>query len=88
MICHGELAHLRPAPRRLTSFYLTVSVGGALGGLFVNLAAPMLFVFYWELPLGLALCFATYLVLTLLLRQNRRWMATGLLAVLQAAEWG
>src|SRR3972149_4701487 len=84
MICHGELARLRPAPRYLTSFYLTVSVGGALGGLFVNLAAPMLFIYYWELPLGLALCFAVYLVLTLFLRQGRRWIATGLLAVFQA----
>jgi hypothetical protein len=85
MICHGELARLRPAPRYLTSFYLTVSVGGALGGLFVNLVAPMLFIYYWELPLGLALCFAVYLVLTLLLRQGRRWMATFLMAVSQAA---
>ncbi len=84
MICHGELARLRPAPRHLTSFYLTVSVGGALGGLFVNLAAPMLFIYYWELPLGLALCFAAYLVLTLLLRQGRRWITTGLMVVPQA----
>jgi hypothetical protein len=84
MICHGELARLRPAPKHLTSFYLTVSVGGALGGLFVNLAAPMLFVYYWELPLGLALCFAVYPVLTLLLRQGRRWITTGLLVVVQA----
>jgi hypothetical protein len=84
MVCHGELARLRPAPRYLTSFYLTVSVGGALGGLFVNLAAPMLFIYYWELPLGLALCFAVYLVMTLLLRQGRRWIATGLMAILQA----
>ena len=84
MICHGELARLRPAPRYLTSFYLTVSVGGALGGLFVNLAAPMLFVYYWELPLGLALCFTVFLVLTLLLRQGRRWITTGLMVVLQA----
>ena len=85
MVCHGELARLRPAPRHLTSFYLTVSVGGALGGLFVNLAAPMLFIYYWELPLGLGLCFAVYLVLTLFLRQGRRWIATGLLAAAQVA---
>lgn len=84
MICHGELARLRPAPRYLTSFYLTVSVGGALGGLFVNLAAPMLFIYYWELPLGLALCFAAYLALTLILRQGRRWITTGLMLVPQA----
>ena len=84
MICHGELARLRPAPRYLTSFYLTVSVGGALGGLFVNLAAPVLFTYYWELPLGLTLCFIVYLVLTLFLRQDRRRIATALMAVTQA----
>lgn len=84
MICHGELARLRPPPRNLTSFYLTVSVGGALGGLFVNLAAPLLFTYYWELPVGLALCLAVYLVMTLFLPQNRRRIATGRMAFAQA----
>ncbi|MEY4487626.1 MAG: hypothetical protein RIQ79_134 [Verrucomicrobiota bacterium] len=36
MLCHGELARLKPAPRRLTEFYLCMSAGGALGGLFVS----------------------------------------------------
>ena len=53
MILHGELYRLRPAPDRLTSFYLCVSAGGALGGLFVGLAAPGLFDDYCELPIGL-----------------------------------
>src|SRR3984957_10567786 len=43
MVCHGELARRRPNPRYLTQFYLMVSVGGAIGGLFVALAAPRLF---------------------------------------------
>lgn len=85
MICHGELARLRPAPAHLTSFYLLISVGGALGGLFVNLAAPMLFTSYKELPLGLALCFALYLVLIVFLRQGRRWITTALLALVVIA---
>jgi hypothetical protein len=85
MICHGELARLRPSTRYLTSFYLTISVGGALGGLFVNLIAPMLFTYYWELPLGLALCFTIYLGLILFLRQGRRWITTGLMVVSLAA---
>ena len=42
MVCHGELARRRPHPRYLTQFYLMVSVGGAIGGLFVALAAPRL----------------------------------------------
>ncbi len=54
MTGHGELARLRPHPRHLTGFYLRLSLGGALGGAFVALAAPFLFQSYLELPLGLA----------------------------------
>ncbi len=53
MVCHGELYQLRPAPRRLTAYFLTISAGGALGGLFVALVAPMVFNSYIEFNLGL-----------------------------------
>lgn len=53
MIFHGELFRLRPPPRALTFFYLLVSLGGALGGLFVGLVAPHIFDDYWEFPLAL-----------------------------------
>ena len=43
MVCHGELARLRPPPRDLTSFYLALSIGGALGGASVALGAPLAF---------------------------------------------
>ncbi len=56
MACHGELARLKPHPRYLTGFYVTVSAGGALGGLFVGLIAPNLFRAYYEFPIGLGLC--------------------------------
>ena len=56
MVCHGELARLKPHPDHLTAFYLMVSLGGALGGAFVGLVAPMVFQGFWELPLGLAAC--------------------------------
>jgi len=56
MVCHGELVRLRPAPARLTSFYLSISAGGALGGLFVGLAAPHLFSEFYELPLAILAC--------------------------------
>jgi spermidine synthase len=52
MICHGELYHLRPHSEHLTTFYLMVSVGGAVGGIFVNLIAPFVFTGYWEFYLG------------------------------------
>ena len=53
MVCHGELYRLRPHPRHLTSFYLALSLGGALGGLLVGLVAPYLFSQYYELHVAL-----------------------------------
>lgn len=53
MVCHGELVRLRPNPSRLTAFYLSISAGGALGGAFVAIAAPLLFPDYWEYHVGL-----------------------------------
>ena len=56
MVCHGELAKRKPHPRYLTQFYLMVSVGGALGGLFVALLAPHIFRSYAEMPIAVAGC--------------------------------
>src|SRR5260370_10857907 len=55
MVCHGELARSKPAPDYLTSFYLMIAVGGAVGGLFVALIGPHLFSFVWEYHLSLGL---------------------------------
>ncbi len=63
MVCHGELYRLRPAPSQLTGFYLAIAAGGALGGLFVAVIAPGLFLDYYELPTGILLC-AVLAVLT------------------------
>lgn len=57
MVCHGELVRIKPDPRHLTAFYLMVSLGGALGGLFVALLAPHIFHTYFELHLSLIACF-------------------------------
>ncbi|MFT5466528.1 MAG: hypothetical protein ACI8UO_001628, partial [Verrucomicrobiales bacterium] len=43
MICHGEMVQIKPDPSRLTGFYLAISLGGAVGGFFVNLIAPRIF---------------------------------------------
>ena len=56
MFCHGELYRLRPSNRHLTAFYLWISVGGALGGLFVAVIAPLAFKAYYELGIGLVAC--------------------------------
>ena len=50
MVCHGELARRKPPVRFLTGYYLTIAVGGALGGLFVALLAPRIFDANHELP--------------------------------------
>ena len=53
LFCHGELYKLRPAPARLTAFYLAVSLGGAIGGLLVAVVAPLVFNGYYELGVAL-----------------------------------
>jgi SAM-dependent methyltransferase len=74
MVCHGELARLKPDPRHLTLFYLMVSIGGAIGGIFVGLIAPHVFSGYYELPIAVVASAA--LVLMVLRRDlllNAQW---------------
>ena len=72
MVCHGELVRLKPAERYLTSFYLMVAVGGALGGVFAALVAPMIFTGYWEFHLAI---WASALMLFIaLMRDRRSWI--------------
>ena len=69
MLGHGEVARLKPAPQFLTSYYLTISIGGALGGVFVTLLAPVLFTCVWELYLGYFLIGFLLLVSTMMERR-------------------
>ena len=62
MFCHGELARSKPDSGRLTSFYLMVSAGGALGALFVALVAPRIFSGYYEMHIALGFCAVLVLV--------------------------
>ena len=55
MVCHGELANDRPPAGQLTEFYLWMSLGGVLGGMFNALLAPLLFPTVWEYPVTLVL---------------------------------
>jgi hypothetical protein len=63
LVCHGEVVRIKPPSRYLTGFYLAISLGGALGGLFVSVVSPLLFEGYWELHVALilltVLCSAT-----------------------------
>jgi len=58
LLAHRTLYEARPAPRYLTEFYLWMSFGGALGGMFTALVAPKLFNQIYEYPLLLALSMA------------------------------
>ena len=62
MVCHGELFRMRPASRHITSFYLAISLGGALGGLFVSFIAPQIFLQYYEYPFVLTACCVIFVV--------------------------
>jgi hypothetical protein len=55
MVCHGELARARPPADQLTSFYLSIALGGALGGVLNAIIAPLLFTSVAEYPLALVL---------------------------------
>jgi SAM-dependent methyltransferase len=77
MVCHGELARLKPSHRHLTAFYLMIAAGGAFGGILVGLVAPHYFSGFFELPIGLAWCAA---MIVLVLRPGSsgisgRWLA-------------
>ena len=78
MLCHGELTRRKPAVSHLTSFYLSVSVGGAIGGLLVSLICPLVFDSYLELQLSMlaALIFSATIVVT----QMLAWRAVGQLS--------
>jgi hypothetical protein len=85
MFCHGELAHAKPAPRYLTHFYLSLSAGGALGGMAVGLLAPRVFPAYFELPLAL---FALAALATWLVMGSRTLIGPALVASAATAYSG
>lgn len=80
IICHGELARSRPHSAHLTLFYLMVAAGGALGGVFVAVAAPRVFTGFTEYPIGVA---AACLLATVgWLRSNHKWPVRTLMTAL------
>jgi hypothetical protein len=70
LVCHGELARDRPPARALTGFYLALSLGGVLGGLFNALVAPLVFDRIAEYPLVLVLACLVRLDLKGISRKN------------------
>ncbi len=80
MFCHGELYLLKPGPRHLTTFYLMISVGGALGALLVGIAAPNFLSGYYELEITLVACAMLLFGRTV----HNRWVAACACAVVAA----
>jgi len=60
MICHGELAQLKPNADRLTLFYLNISIGGFLGSFFIAFVAQNLFSRFYEFPLSIFLVYLLF----------------------------
>lgn len=93
MVCHGELVRLKPDPKYLTTFYLSISAGGALGGLLVGLVAPQVFKTHFEFHVGIVVtCVLLILVISrdaeLATVRRRSWGVTGfLLAVVGVLGW-
>ena len=83
MFCHGELYRSRPSARHLTAFYLTISAGGAIGGLLVAVVAPLAFNGYYEL--GLALVALALLAAVRFAPVNRIARGAGLAMLLAVA---
>jgi hypothetical protein len=88
---HGKLYDLRPDPSRLTLFYLVMSAGGVLGGMFTALIAPLLFDWVWEHPI-LVLATAALLPLGGLfawqqkLEESERWRLPSVLGAILLAS--
>ncbi len=89
LLAHGRLAASRPEAKRLTEFYLWVSAGGALGGAFNSLLAPLLFHDVYELALTLLLA-VTILVPSRRFAaiRRRQWLQALIPAALCLAVFG
>ena len=83
LVCHGELYRLRPSPRHLTTFYLVIAGGGAMGGVFAGVVAPLLFHGYWEYQLSLVL--TGLLLLVVLGREKTSFLGRSLLVKASSA---
>ena len=73
MVCHGELVRRKPHARSLTSFYLSVAAGGALGGILVALICPLVFSAFFELNLAVILGFVLALY-AFVAERKKQWL--------------
>jgi SAM-dependent methyltransferase len=71
MACHGELARLKPEPQQLTTYYLAIATGGALGGVAIAVLAPRLFNATYEYPVVLSVL--PVVLLIAVWRERKAW---------------
>jgi hypothetical protein len=94
LVCHGEVYRLRPRAEWLTGYYLLISAGGAFGGVFVAVVAPLIFKNYFELHVGLVAVAVLVAALLFVDSQNplyhgrRRWAWALIIVVLAGMGWG
>ena len=72
IVCHAELYRLRPGAGQLTGWYLLIALGGAMGGAFVSVVAPAIFVRYWETLAGVFLIYIIFGIVVLRDGRDRR----------------
>jgi hypothetical protein len=82
LLCHGELYRRRPVPALLTEFYLWMSLGGVVGGVFAALIAPHIFTLVYEYPI---LIVSALLVLPGMFAGDRKRIAAEIAPVLAVA---
>ena len=80
MFCHGELVRLKPDSQYLTTFYLMVSLGGALGAALVGIIAPITLPAYFELEIALVL--VALMAVYLLWGKNRVFVGLAIIVAL------
>lgn len=85
MLCHGELVRIKPGAESLTAFYLAMALGGAVGGVFVGVVAPLVFNSTWEFPITLSL--VVILAYLIIWRQEKQFAETQLSFKLKIALW-
>ncbi len=81
LVCHGELARLRPPARYLTIFYLWMAAGGMIGGIAAGLVAPYVFSWVAEYPILIALAALCRPGLALPSQRRGRYLVAPALAV-------
>jgi hypothetical protein len=93
MVCHGEVHRRRPHVAHLTAFYMTIALGGAVGGVLVAVVAPFCYTDYYELPFGMM---AALLLLAVTVCEERgfslragrlRWIALALCTCILGVTW-